>query len=84
MLLPNLVEAVEVIEICEKDLSFDHAVERRAGGLKGLRHVFEDVVRLQLDVRPVERKVRMLARFRRHPCLEIASKLASCKNEIAG
>ena len=77
-------KAVEVIEICQKDLSFDDMVERRTGGLEGLRHVFEDEIRLQLDVRTIERKIWVLSRLRRNPGLEIAGKLASGENKIVG
>src|SRR5262249_14369978 len=49
--LPQRIEAVEVGEISEKDLRLDHVIERGAGGLEGLLQIFEDVRRLQLDVR---------------------------------
>ena len=81
---PHRIEAVEVVEVGEKDLRLDHVIERGAGRLEGLFQVFENVGRLQLDVRAVVRKVLLLARLRRHPGLEVAGELAGGEHEIAG
>ena len=74
---------MEVGEVGEKHLRLDHVIERGAGGLEGLFQVFEDVRRLQLDVRAVERKARLLARLRRHAGSIIAGDLTSCEHVAA-
>src|SRR5262249_30549380 len=64
--LPHRIEAMEVVEVGEKHLRLGDLIERRAGGLEGLFQVVEDVCRLQLDIRAVERKAFLLARLRRN------------------
>src|SRR5262249_23499556 len=81
--LPYGIEAMEVAKIGEEDLRLDHVIERGAGGLEGLLHVFEDVCGLQLDIRAIERKTVLLARLRRHAGLEVAGELARGEHEIA-
>ena len=61
--LPHRIEAVEVIEVGEENLRLDHVIERRAGRLESLFQIVQDVSGLQLDVRAVERKAVLLARF---------------------
>ncbi len=56
-------------------------LERAACGLERPLEIFEDVAGLQLDVGAVERKVGVLARFRRHAALEIARELAGREDE---
>ena len=73
---------MEVVEVGEKDLRLDHVIERRAGGLEGLFQIFEDVGRLQLDIRAVERKAVLLARLRRNAGLEVAGELAGREYQI--
>ncbi len=65
-------------------LGFDHTIQRRAGRHERPRQVLEDVARLALDVRPIERKRRIEARLARDAGLEIAGELAGGKDEIAG
>src|SRR5262249_51129963 len=57
---------MEVVEVGEKHLRLNDLIERGAGGLEGLFQVVEDVCRLQLDIRAVERKAFLLARLRRN------------------
>ena len=74
---------MEVVEVGEEYLRLDHVIERRAGGLEGLLQVVEDVRRLQLDVRAVERKAVLLARLGRNAGLEVAGELPGGEDEIA-
>src|SRR5262245_62334724 len=74
---------MKITKVGEKDLRLDHVIERGAGGLEGLFQVFEDVCRLQLDIRAVERKARLLARLRRNAGLEIARQLTGGEHEVA-
>src|SRR5262249_16708904 len=48
--LPHLVEAVEVIEIGEKDLRLDDLIERTSCCFESSLEVFQDVASLQLNV----------------------------------
>src|SRR5215470_1837741 len=82
--LPHLVEAVEVVEIGEKDLRLDDLVERTSGCFERLLEIFQDKAGLQLDVRVVVGEVRMPPRFRRNAASEVTGELARREDESAG
>jgi hypothetical protein len=84
MLLPDLIETIEVIQVHQKDLSLDDIVERSAGGLKSLRHILQDKVRLKIYVGAVKRKIWMLARLLRHARFEVAGKLPGSEDKPVG
>src|SRR5258705_271023 len=73
---------MEVIEVGEKYLRLGDVIEGRAGGLEGIFQIVENVRRLQLDIRAVERKAVFLARLRRNASLEIARELAGGEHQI--
>ena len=50
ILLPHLIEAVEILEIGEEDLRLENIVERAASRLESRFEVFQDVARLQFDI----------------------------------
>src|SRR5262249_26206918 len=72
-----------VVEVGEKDLRLENIVKRASRGLEGLLEIFQDEAGLKLDIRSIERKVRMLARLCRHAGFEIACELTGCENPRA-
>src|ERR1700737_1058727 len=63
ILLPDLVEGVEVRKVDHEHLSLEHLVERASGSLERFLEIAEDVVGLLFDVRTVKREGRVLPRF---------------------
>src|ERR1700728_1032470 len=63
ILLPHFIEGVEVAEILQEHLGLDDVIERAPSGLEGAREILHDVMRAFLDIRSIERKVRVLLGF---------------------
>src|SRR5260370_13572757 len=58
ILLPHLIEAVEILEVSKEDLRLENIIERAPSRLESLLEVFQDVAGLQFVVGTVERKIR--------------------------
>src|SRR5712691_3283879 len=83
ILLPDLIEGVEVRKTSHEDLSLEHLVERAAGGRECLLEILENEARLLLDVRAVIRESGVLLRRGRYAGLEVACQLTGGKDQIA-
>ena len=81
--LPHLVEGMEVAQVLQKHLRLDNMIERTSRGLEGAREILHDVMRALLDVRAVERKVRVFLGLSRNAGLEIGRQLAGREDQAA-
>ena len=79
----NLVHGSKIVKVREEDLRLHHLIKAAAGGFQRSGKILQDVRRLQLDVRSVEREVRMLARFGRHAVLVVGRDLARGEDRVA-
>src|ERR1700733_403555 len=81
--LPHLVEGMKVTQVFQEHLRLDDVIERTSRSLEGPREVLHDVMRPPLDVRAIERKVRVLLGFKGNSGLEIGRQLARSEDQSA-
>ena len=80
---PHFVESVEFGEVLEKHLCLDDVIQRRARRFERLSQVVEHIARSFLDVRAIEREVRIRPSFYRDSGFEVSGKLAGGKYQAA-